>query len=207
MYLIFYFKYRIFWLNSYIFADRKQQLLYIGEWDLIVVRADSIGLFIEDQASSRSYELVNWLLPHLPSVSSTDDTQEDWERETTCWRRDGRRGEEPNHTTARKPGPLLIIRYSQSLWVTPSDYWCRSRNSPVPVFKTSYGRKNRFLESNSKHACIYETESAMPHKCLFLKLESTSLLGPPSPPPENQFHDGIGSHKESITWNRCLASL
>ncbi len=29
--------------------------------------------------------------PPLPSVSSTDDTQEDWERETTC--KDGRRGE------------------------------------------------------------------------------------------------------------------
>jgi hypothetical protein len=27
-------------------------------------------------------------------------------------------GEEPNHTTARKPGPLQIIQYSLGLWVT-----------------------------------------------------------------------------------------
>ncbi len=37
-----------------------------------------------------------WLLaqpsPPHPSVSSTGDTQEDWERETTCWRETGGRG-------------------------------------------------------------------------------------------------------------------
>jgi hypothetical protein len=33
------------------------------------------------------------------------------------------------------------------------------------------------------------------------------VLGSPPPPPENQFHDGIDSHKESILWNRCLGSL
>ncbi len=44
----------------------------------------------------------NPLLPPLPSVSSTGDTQEDWEREATCWRQ-RREGVavEPNHTTAR----------------------------------------------------------------------------------------------------------
>ncbi len=40
--------------------------------------------------------IVWWLLPHplapsLPSVSSTGDTQEDLERETTCWRERGGR--------------------------------------------------------------------------------------------------------------------
>ncbi len=37
--------------------------------------------------------LAVWLLAHPPSlssVSSTGDTQEDWERETTCWRERGR---------------------------------------------------------------------------------------------------------------------
>ncbi len=54
-----------------------------------------------------------WLLPtlsppSLPSVRSTGDTQEDLERETTCWR--GRKGkgvgEELNHSTTRRPGSL-----------------------------------------------------------------------------------------------------
>ncbi len=39
--------------------------------------------------------LMIWLLPRplppsLPSVNSTCDTQEDWERETTCWRERGK---------------------------------------------------------------------------------------------------------------------
>ncbi len=37
----------------------------------------------------------------------TGDTQEGWERETPCWReREEGVGEEPNHTTARKPDHL-----------------------------------------------------------------------------------------------------
>ncbi len=46
--------------------------------------------------------------PHLQSVGSTRDTKEDWESETTCWQEKGEEGmgKEPNHTTARKPGPL-----------------------------------------------------------------------------------------------------
>jgi hypothetical protein len=37
--------------------------------------------------------------PHLPSVSSTGDKREDWEREPTCWRERVEKGvgEEPNH--------------------------------------------------------------------------------------------------------------
>ncbi len=51
--------------------------------------------------------LLNPLPPSLPSVSSTADTEEDWERETICWLERGEGvEEEPNYTTARKPGPL-----------------------------------------------------------------------------------------------------
>jgi hypothetical protein len=70
--------------------------------------------FIEDQAYSASYDLtLSHPLPPFPRHSTTGDTQEDWEIETTYWRerRDGVR-EEPNHTTARKPGNLFIIQYS-----------------------------------------------------------------------------------------------
>jgi hypothetical protein len=47
-------------------------------------------------------------LPSLPSVSATGDTQEDRKRETTrlWWERGEGMGKEPNHTTARKSGPL-----------------------------------------------------------------------------------------------------
>jgi hypothetical protein len=43
--------------------------------------------------------------------------QEDWERETTFCREEGDKGlgEKPNHTTARKLGPLSIIQFN-TLW-------------------------------------------------------------------------------------------
>ncbi len=43
--------------------------------------------------------------PSPPPVSATDDTQEDREREATCWREKRGKGvgEELNHATARKP--------------------------------------------------------------------------------------------------------
>ncbi len=61
------------------------------------------------------------LFPTLSSqLSSTWDTQEDWERERTCWRARGEGvGEEQNHTTARSrlnaEGALLKMR-----WPLPS---------------------------------------------------------------------------------------
>jgi len=48
-------------------------------------------------------------LPPFMSVSSTGDTQEDWRKRKLADGEGGRDiGEEPNHTTARKPGPLYI---------------------------------------------------------------------------------------------------
>jgi hypothetical protein len=45
--------------------------------------------FINGQAFLRSYVLAH-PFSHLPSVSSTDVTQEDWERETNRWEGGGR---------------------------------------------------------------------------------------------------------------------
>jgi hypothetical protein len=63
----------------------------------IIVPKDpkSMEWFIEGQAFSQSYDLAPSpppAFPLSPSVISTGDTQEDWERETTCWRERGRRG-------------------------------------------------------------------------------------------------------------------
>ncbi len=73
----------------------------------VYMKSESIEWFIKSQAFSRSYDLVPRPLT-LTSVSSTGDTQEDREREAVCrWEVGGRGvGEEPNHTTARKLGPL-----------------------------------------------------------------------------------------------------
>ncbi len=83
----------------------------VGQTALLVFRADGCGAF---SAGARLVARECWMIYRGPgflagsSVSSTGDKQEDWERETTCWRELGRGGvvEEPNHTTARKPGPL-----------------------------------------------------------------------------------------------------
>ncbi len=51
--------------------------------------------------------------PRLLSVSLTGVTQDDGHRDTTCSRERGKGvGEEPNHTTARKPDSPSIIQYS-----------------------------------------------------------------------------------------------
>jgi hypothetical protein len=46
---------------------------------------DTIEWFIEYQAFSSSYDLAPRTTPLSPLVSSIGNTQEDWERETTCW--------------------------------------------------------------------------------------------------------------------------
>jgi hypothetical protein len=56
-----------------------------------------------------------WLLAHplhppLPSVSWTGDTEK--ERQLADGRGGKGLGNKPNHTTARKPGPLQFIQYS-----------------------------------------------------------------------------------------------
>ncbi len=60
-----------------------------------------------------------FLLLPLLSVSSTGNTQEDWERKTTCTCLRGGgigRGKEPNHTTARKTGSLVLYNILHTLW-------------------------------------------------------------------------------------------
>jgi hypothetical protein len=64
-------------------------------------------MIIEDQAFSSSYDLAP-PLPPLHSVSSIGDhTGGLKKRDNWLWERwEEGVGKEPNHTTARKPGPL-----------------------------------------------------------------------------------------------------
>ncbi len=96
-------------------------------------QAESTEWFTEGHAFSRSYAL---LLAHpLPSISSTDDTQEDWERETSCERerRGGGRGPEESLVRYKSFNTLwgqdIISRYSSDQhFLLPAKnlaYWTR----------------------------------------------------------------------------------
>jgi hypothetical protein len=82
-------------------------------WIGVMTESTDIECLIQDQAFSQSCDLAP-PPPPFPSVSLTGNTQEDWERETTCLRERGwgrsqiiRRGE--------KPGPLYIVQYRYSV--------------------------------------------------------------------------------------------
>ncbi len=82
-----------------LWKDRFKDLVKTHEWTCnkkgnrklgrehrLAGEPESSQWIIEDQAFSPSYDLAPSHSPHLPSVSSTGDTQEAWERETPCWR-------------------------------------------------------------------------------------------------------------------------
>ncbi len=77
-------------------------------WFMDEEKPESIQCFIEEQAYSSSYDLAAYsLTPSFPSVSSRPAIH----RKTEQGRhlddgKGGRLGEEQNHNTARKPGPL-----------------------------------------------------------------------------------------------------
>ncbi len=68
-----------------------------------------IELFIEDQAFSLLYWLLSFQQVVSPSHSSSVSRSRLLAGEGGGGRGGGEGEEEPNHTTARKPGPLLII--------------------------------------------------------------------------------------------------
>jgi hypothetical protein len=67
-------------------------------------------------------------------------------------------------------------------------------------FRTAYGRKNRFPEMSSNQ--VWTRVGHVPSMLIF-EAGIDFVLGFSLPPPENQFHDGIDSDKESTPWNRC----
>ncbi len=79
-----------------------------------ILQSESIEWFLEDQAFSLSYDLA----PHQPLPLYRQQVFS-FLGLTVCRRSSSRTGsgtegvgKEPNHTTARKPGPLEIIQYS-----------------------------------------------------------------------------------------------
>ncbi len=87
-----------------------------GLFSLPQKQTESCLCITEDPAFSASYEFSPSPSPppSPPSLSSTGDTQEYWERETTCLRGGGGGGEkEPNQTTAKK---LLLYNALNALW-------------------------------------------------------------------------------------------
>ncbi len=160
-----------------------------------------IEWFIEGQAFSRSSDLAP---PPTPpptsqlSVSSTGDTPVDWERESSCWREGGGGGigEEPNHTTARKPGPLQIIQ--DSLSYTDYRYVLlrmsrKSSRSPLGVtasFRVSKGlttEQQRLKRSPFFHLNFLMLDEGDPHIYPGQRFRLTYFQSlyrfAPSPPP------------------------
>ncbi len=73
------------------------------------VSPDSIECFIEDQAFSRSYDLAPRPPPPLRVSLTGDKDTERLRKRVNLRTGEGRKqgvGEEPNHTTTRKPGLL-----------------------------------------------------------------------------------------------------
>jgi hypothetical protein len=87
-----------------------------GKWQF---RPENIEWFIEGQAFSRSYDLApRPPPPPLPSTSSTGETQENWERETTCWRERGE-GVDVTRSRIRRPQDRSSINHS----ILPGSAW------------------------------------------------------------------------------------
>jgi hypothetical protein len=78
---------------------------------------ESIKWFIEDQAFSPSFDFAPPPTPFLPlpSVSSTGDTQEDWERETS-WRERGAEGVGGRSQTMRRRESQVLYKSFNTLW-------------------------------------------------------------------------------------------
>ncbi len=84
------------------------------------LQAEDIEWYLEDQAFSHRMIMLlpHYLRPPLPSVSSIGEIQEDWERDTVQLA-DGWEGEEPNHTTKRKPA---LYNSFNTLWLQELEY-------------------------------------------------------------------------------------
>ncbi len=84
------------------------------------------GLGARGRGSQRGY----WMTCGRPGfLASFGHALKGWERETTCWREKRKgMGEEQNHTTVKKPGPIHRNHAFNTLW---SSYSCALKISTV----------------------------------------------------------------------------
>jgi len=76
-----------------------------------------LNVLEKTRAFSLKYHLTlsHPLPPSLPSVSSTGDTQKDWERETTCWLDRGLGGVGARSYILRREN-LVLYKWFNTLW-------------------------------------------------------------------------------------------
>jgi hypothetical protein len=82
-------------------------------------QAESFGWFIEGQAFSPSHDSAprpQHFPPHLPSVGSTGNTLEYWERETTRWRESGQCRGWARSRIIRPQESLVLFKSFNTLW-------------------------------------------------------------------------------------------
>ncbi len=94
---------------------RSTAAQYVSHW----VTAESNERFIEGQAFSQSYNLAP--TPPPPPVPSVSDRRHKGRlrKRNNLLRGTGEGvGEESNHTTAKKPGPVKMIQYFLGIWAS-----------------------------------------------------------------------------------------
>ncbi len=120
---------KIYTWKSFYFFDKKLQFTYPQAFlkdaeATLEVFSPQKGTYAL-QNMEFLFFLLPYLCPPLPSILTTGDTQEDWEREPTCWREWGRRSKSAwssiNHSILRdilyKLQNLRIIKISMDMYV------------------------------------------------------------------------------------------
>jgi hypothetical protein len=76
---------------------------------------ESIKWLNEDQGFLAVIIFGSSPIPFPPSVSSACDTQDDWERETTCWQKRGKGGRGRSQIILRRES-LVLYKSFNTLW-------------------------------------------------------------------------------------------
>jgi len=107
---------------------------------------DSVPQWVLHYLSRTNRRCMIWLIPHLlQSLSSTGHTEEDWEIETTCWRKMGGGG----------GGEIIRRRESLILYKSFNTLWCKwYKVLPQVASPTS---KSSRSDSRTSFGSIFET--------------------------------------------------
>ncbi len=102
------------------------------------------------------------------SVSSTGDTQEDWERENTCWRERGLEiREEPNHTMARS---LVLYKSSNNICGLCMCTWTQRKLSRHCLLFTPTFKRPPETHTETYYSDNFSLSLPPVRKCIFFDL-------------------------------------